>query len=95
MYCSKSEHEMIIEIDGESKEYKVSFDFSRDEGYSDGTHFHPPEYDIANEDMTIHKVEAFDDEGDIYEIDIDRMPASWAKQFREAVDSYALENLEE
>lgn len=85
--------EIELKIDGTIVLCFVDFFFSCIEEFESGSYDQAPESDTIAHDLTLNKIEIWDEEQGIIEVDIDRLDKKELQTIKWDVENYALQNL--
>lgn len=86
--------EMELKINGTIVLCFVDFFFSCIEEYDSGSYEEAPYSDTTAHELTLNKIEIWDEEQGIIEVDIDRLDEKELQSIKWDVENYALDNLE-
>lgn len=93
--CYRADEFFELKVNGEKREFNVDFEVICDELNHPGNHFEQPSTEIANLRKHILKIEECQGWGDLVRLSLEDMEPEWQAAILEAVEVYALENLEE
>lgn len=85
--------EIELKIDGTNVLCFVDFFFSCIEEYDSGSHDEAPYSDTVKHELTLNKIEIWDEEQGIIEVDIERLDEKELQTIKWDVENYALQNL--
>lgn len=96
MICNRSGHhcqELHLTINGVESMYFVDFVYYCTDLYDSGSYNEPPSSDQIDHELILNKIEYADEEGDLFEVDFERLPDKEYEEVRCAIETYAINNL--
>lgn len=93
--CHREDEYLELKVKAEKRDFNIDFEVTCDELSHPGNHFEQPSTEIANLQkhiLGIHECRGWDDLVRVY---LDDMEPEWKAAILEAVEVYALDNLEE